>query len=72
MTAHEDDEPTATGGSASLKGYLYQAKVSAWLGLELVAHQRSADALVLEGSARRTSRPRSSIRTRRFSTAPRA
>jgi hypothetical protein len=44
-----DDEPTATGGSAGLKGYLYQAKVSAWLALELVVHQRAADALVLEG-----------------------
>lgn len=47
MTAQKDDA-SASGGSAGLSGYLYQAKVSTWLALELI-FQGHIDRLVLEG-----------------------
>jgi hypothetical protein len=52
MTSDEDITSNASGGGASLDGYLYQVDISIWAALDLLLAKKLAQQLVLEPASK--------------------
>jgi hypothetical protein len=52
MTGHEDISSNASGGGASLDGYLYQVDISIWAALDLLLAKKLSQQVVLEPASK--------------------
>ncbi|MCK1621819.1 hypothetical protein IVA98_00820 [Bradyrhizobium sp. 160] len=56
MADDEDITQNASGGGASLDGYLYQVDISIWAALDLLLAKKLGQQVVLEPQARKISK----------------